>query len=574
MSHREKDIEKSSNYEYDAGAKPEGELNGTTGTEFEPIRTHEADSLSRPHSRSLSRRGSADQSIKHSVSRTRSQNGYSCDDYPPEDDGGQNPLPDAADPARADKDPFEVAFDGGDADPMCPRSMSKARKWIIVIIVSLGSFCVTAASSIYSSTYAQMNAEFGTSRIVATLGLSLFVLGISFGPMLLSPLSEFYGRRPIYIIAWSMYLIWTVVSAVSKNIETMLVSRFFTGLSGSAFLAVSGGTVGDLFNRQELQAPMIIWSLTPFCGPALGPTIGGFINYFTHWRWTYYVLIIWDFVMLVAIACLVPETYHPVVLRNKARKIRKETGDDRWKAPMENTNKSIPRTIGLSLLRPFQLLFHEMMVLNLCVLTAILLGVLYLFFGAFPLVFTNTHGFNLWQVGLTFNGMIVGMVIAAASDPVWQRIRDGLVARLERESGTQGGSEPEFRLPPVICGSVLVTIGLFMFGWTLFPWVHWIAPIIGSAVFGAGTLLVFSGVFTFLVDAYPMYAASALAANAFTRCLFAAAFPLFGNQMYEALGYPWATSVLAFATLAMLPFPYIFFKYGKRIRGQSRFAVG
>lgn len=154
-----------------------------------------------------------------------------------------------------------------------------------------------------------MNEEFGTSRIVATLGLSFFVLGISLGPMMLSPLSEFYGRRPIYIIAWSLYLIWTIPSAVAQNIETMLIARFFTGLSGSAFLAVSGGTVGDLFNRHELQAPMILWSLTPFCGPAIGPTIGGFINYFTSWRWTYYVLIIWDFVMLVAIVCLVPETY-------------------------------------------------------------------------------------------------------------------------------------------------------------------------------------------------------------------------------------------------------------------------
>ncbi|EEY21974.1 conserved hypothetical protein [Verticillium alfalfae VaMs.102] len=87
------------------------------------------------------------------------------------------------------------------------------------------------------------------------------------------------------------------------------------------------------------------------------------------------------------------------------------------------------------------------------------------------------------------------------------------------------------------------------------------------------TLLVFTGIFTFLVDAYPLYAASVLAANAFVRCMFAAAFPLFGNQMYEALGYPWASSLLAFLTVAMLPFPYIFFRYGKRIRGTSRFAT-
>lgn len=154
-----------------------------------------------------------------------------------------------------------------------------------------------------------MEAEFGNSRIVSTLGLSFFVLGISLGPMFLSPLSEFYGRRPIYIVSWASYIIWIIPQAVSRNIATMLVSRFLDGLSGSAFLAVSGGTVGDLFAKHELQAPMLLFSISPFIGPAIGPLIGGFINYNTDWRWTYYVLLIWGFVLFLGIVFVVPETY-------------------------------------------------------------------------------------------------------------------------------------------------------------------------------------------------------------------------------------------------------------------------
>lgn len=176
----------------------------------------------------------------------------------------------------------------------------------------------------------------------------------------------------------------------------------------------------------------------------------------------------------------------PIVLRNKARALRKQTGDTRFRAPTEKITKSIPRAIGLSLLRPFQLLVYEPMVLCLCLFSAILLGVLYLFFGAFPLVFGETHGFNLWQTGLTFLGILVGMLFAAASDPLWHRVRERLVANLEVETGLAGKSEPEFRLPPAILGAVLVTVGLFVFGWTSFEHVHWIAPIIGSAIFGAG----------------------------------------------------------------------------------------
>lgn len=142
--------------------------------------------------------------------------------------------------------------------------------------------------------------------------------------------------------------------------------------------------------------------------------------------------------------------------------------------------------MGHSLLRPFQLLAYEWMVLNLCIYSAILLGILYLFFGAFPLVFRTNHGFNLWQIGLSFLGIGVGMIIAIATDPVWHRIRDHLIRKLEAETGVPGQSEPEFRLPSTIVGAFLVPAGIFMFGWSTYPYVHWIVPIIGSTIFGAG----------------------------------------------------------------------------------------
>lgn len=154
-----------------------------------------------------------------------------------------------------------------------------------------------------------MEAEFHNSRIVSVLGLSAFVLGISFGPMLLSPLSELYGRRPIYLVAWTTYLIWLIPQAVTKHMAVLVVFRFMDGFSGSAFLAVSGGTVSDMFAKDELQAPMALFSMSPFIGPSLGPLVGGFINYNADWRWTYYVLIIWSFSLWLAIVFFVPETY-------------------------------------------------------------------------------------------------------------------------------------------------------------------------------------------------------------------------------------------------------------------------
>jgi hypothetical protein len=149
----------------------------------------------------------------------------------------------------------------------------------------------------------------------------------------------------------------------------------------------------------------------------------------------------------------------------------------------------VVQAVGRSLQRPFELLIFEPMCLNLCIFSALLLGILYLFFGAFPLVFGTSHGFNTWQVGLSFTGILVGMIAGILTDPVWSRIRTSLVRKLEAETGVPGASEPEFRLPPAIMGAFLVPAGIFMFGWSTYPWVHWIVPIVGSAIFAIGYVL-------------------------------------------------------------------------------------
>ncbi|KAF2493973.1 MFS general substrate transporter, partial [Lophium mytilinum] len=466
---------------------------------------------------------------------------------------------------------FEVSFTG-DTDPRSAKSLPIWRKWLIVFTVSGASLLVATTSSLYVATYAQIEKEFGISNIVATLGLTLFVAGCGLGPMLLGPLSEFYGRKPIYIVSLAFFAIWIIPCAVAQNIQTLLVARFLGGLCGSAFLSVAGSTMGDLFARDQLQKPMMVYTITPFLGPELGPIVGGFINYNVNWRWSFWVLLIWAGFQWAAMTFLVPETYHPVLLRKEARRLRKETGDERWYAPIEKMDRSIPHTIMRSCYRPFMLLLLEPMCLLLCTLTAFLLGLIYLFFGAFSLVFRENHGFNLWQIGLTFIGMIVGMLLACLADPWWHKNHQKLIAKHVAETGNIGGSEPEFRLPPAILGAPMVFVGLLWFGWTTYASVHWIVPIIGSSLISAGIFMVFSGVFTFLVECYPLYAASALAANSFERSMFAAGFPLFGPAMYHNLGFQWATFLLAMIMLVLAPFPYIFFRYGKQIRAKSRYS--
>ncbi|KAG8773057.1 hypothetical protein FRC16_005489 [Serendipita sp. 398] len=171
------------------------------------------------------------------------------------------------------------------------------------------------------------------------------------------------------------------------------------------------------------------------------------------------------------------------------------------------------------------------MALVLNIWTSLLLGILYMFFSAFPIVFT-AHGFNLEQKGLTFIGIGVGIIIATAVNPLFSH---QVARRAERRNAELPPAErtpppPEDHLLKGLYGAVICPLALFWFAFTTYPSVHWVVPIIASVPFGFGMVLAYSSTFTFLVDAYRPYAASALAANSFMRSALAGAFPLFTVQ--------------------------------------------
>lgn len=204
---------------------------------------------------------------------------------------------------------------------------------------------------------------------------------------------------------------------------------------------------------------------------------------------------------MLAIVFCVPETYAPVLLRKKAREMRANAGDTSWKAKLELSEKSVGTTLLASLYRLFLMLFLDPMCLCLCLFSAVLLGIVYLFFGAFALVFGTVYGFSLWQIGLSFLGILTGMIPAAATIPYWHHLYS-LTTEAYRDKTGMGDSNPEFRLPPTIVGGWCCVVGLFWFAWTIYPSVHWVVPIIGTPFFGLGIILSYVGIFAFLVDAY------------------------------------------------------------------------
>lgn len=447
-----------------------------------------------------------------------------------------------------------------------PKQFASARKWLIVGVISASSMCATCASSLASFAEAGVEKSFNVSHTVSILAISLFVMGLGTGPLVVGPLSEVYGRTPIYRVSFALFTAFSFPVAFAPDIAVFLIFRFVTGLCGAAFLSVAGGSVSDLFTNETVATPMAVYTASPFLGPIVGPLISGFINQHTHWRWTYYLLIIWSGVQTLLIFLFVPETYTPVLLKRQARRMSKNSRKDFDEANDKSTEKNLMHSILVSCYKPFQLILYERMVLLLNIWNSLLLGILYLAFQAFPVIFKK-HNFNMQEIGMSFLGIGVGMAISLACQPFWNRL-------YIRTAAKHGGQlPPETRLISGMLGGILVPVSLYWLAFTTYKSVHWIVPIIASAPFGAGTILIFTSCWTYLVTLYRPWAASVMASNSFMRSCFAAAFPLFAGPMYNKLGTVGATALLAGLCTIMTPLPFIFYRLGPRIRETSRFAA-
>ncbi|KAG5914252.1 hypothetical protein E4U42_000584 [Claviceps africana] len=261
------------------------------------------------------------------------------------------------------------------------------------------------------------------------------------------------------------------------------------------------------------------------------------------------------------------ETYPPVILVRKAADLRRRTRNWGIHARQEEIEVDFAELVNKNFTRPLRLLFAEPIILLLSIYMSFIYGILYLFLTAYPLVFVGVHGFSLGQSGLTFFGMIIGQLLAGLAVIVQQPWYNRKLA------ANRGIPVPEWRLPSMMVGGVAFAIGIFWFGWTGYTSsIPWIVPAISGIFTGFGLMSIFLQALNYLVDAYLMFAASAIAGNTFMRSLAGAAFPLFARQMFDGMGIQWASTLLGCVALVLAPIPFIFYRYGARIRARSAYA--
>ncbi|KAJ1325046.1 Multidrug resistant protein [Microdochium nivale] len=445
------------------------------------------------------------------------------------------------------------------------------------MVVALTCFVVALASSVVTADVAGVVDEFGCSQEVALLSISLFVVGFGVGPMVFAPLSELYGRRIIYGTTLFVAVVFIIPAAVAQNIETLLVARLIDGIAFSAPMTLVGGTLADLWRAEERGVPMAAFSAAPFIGPAIGPLVGGFLSDAAGWRWLYWIQLILAVIVWVLITFTVPETFAPTILARRARRLRRETGNAEYVTEQDLDTRPVSERLSVFMVRPFQLLFGELIVFLISIYMSILYGLLYAFFVAFPIVYQRGKGYSAGTTGLMFIPLAVGVLLSAACSPAVNKHYRGLVAKHNNDNNNnnrRAGSlpPPELRLVPMMASCWFIPAGVLIFAWTSYPHLSWAGPALGGLPVGFGFIFLYNSANNYLVDSYQHQAASALAAKTCIRSLCGAAVVLFTEQMYARLGDQWASTLVAGVALLCCAIPFLFWRYGARIRRRSKYA--
>ncbi|OCL04627.1 MFS general substrate transporter [Glonium stellatum] len=464
-----------------------------------------------------------------------------------------------------DLDKGLVGWDGQD-DPLNPRNFPDSRKWCLLLLVSAITFVSPLASSMFAPGVSFMDAEFhNTSTILSSFSVSIFVLGFVIGPLFLSPLSEIYGRRPVLNYSNCFFVVWNLGCALAPNLAGLLVMRFLGGVGGSACLTVGGGVIADLFLPEQRGLATSVYSLGALFGPVLGPICGGFIAQLAGWRWVYWVLLMASAAVTGGIIVMNRETNPAVIIKQKVKRLRKDLNRPELRSVYtQNLSERQLRTsfiISRGFLRPIKLLLTSPIVLLLSLYVSFVFGLLYLIFTTITTVYIETYNWPPDLCGLAYLGVGIGFFIGII---FVAKTNDATIIRLTKANNNV--YEPEMRLPTCVIFGILIPISFFWYGWTTEKHVHWIVPIIGLLPFGIGMMGIFGPIQTYLIDVFPTFAASAVAALTVSRCLFGALLPLAGPAMYESLGLGWGNSLLGFVAMALIPVPALIYRFGGMVR--------
>ncbi|WVR08319.1 hypothetical protein IAU60_005372 [Kwoniella sp. DSM 27419] len=452
---------------------------------------------------------------------------------------------------------------------------STRKKWTCLSVIFVVQCSMNFNASIYANGIDFLSEKFSISAQAARVGQCVFLICYAFGCELWAPWSEELGRR--WILQASLFLvnIWQILAALAPNYGTVVVARALGGLS-SAGGSVTLGMVADLYHSHDQQYAVAFIVFSSVFGSVIGPLAGPFIQANLSWEWICWTQLIFGATTQILHFFIVPESRSTIMLDKHAKKLRAEGqtnvyGPNELKSFKERfTFKEIIRTWY----RPFEMLLFEPIVLFCSLLSGFSDALIFTFLEAFGPVYKQWN-FTTEQMALTFVPLAIGYFIAYAL----------YIPPLHKQRVTlrkNPDAAPEIRLYPLLWLAPLECIGLFGFAWTSLgpPHVHWIAPMIFSALVGIANYAIYMSTIDYMIAAYGPYSASATGGNGLARDFLAGIAAMYSTPFYSNVGgesyrlhLEWPSTILAIiAAIVTVPI-FVFYFKGKWFRERSKFAM-
>ena len=509
---------------------------------------------------------------------------------------------------------------------MSPLKWSPMRKNLILLLACVATFLTAYSAGAYSPPAPFIARDLSASELATLVGITTWCLGFALAPMVMAPISEIWGRYPVFVVSGIIYVIFQAVCSVVSNLAGMLIARFLVGVGSSVFSTVVGGVIADVWDRKERNTPMAIFSGAVLAGTGAGPLVSSafvaFVNNHTvAWKWTFWHQVIMNGLLVLAIMFFLDESRAPVILRRKAQKLNqwyneledvgiyglpaqdsvmvvKELSASfkdsngagrlpgamhriRWIVKEDEQRVSLSTMMATSVRRPIYFLFTEPVVFCFSLWAAFSWGVLYLSFSVVPFLYARDFDMS----SRVYVAMIASAVVATITGVLQEQLLSFPKWRATNASEVQDTARfwafmrrkfpaeaPEARLYFACITTLLLPAGLYG-AFLCPPSMGGHAPAVGLGFATWGIYSVYLATFNYLADTYHIYASSALAAQSCCRNLLSGIFPLITGIMFTNLGIRGAGGILGGMATILTAIPWILVFYGESIRSKSKFAI-
>ncbi|KAK6079259.1 MFS multidrug transporter [Seiridium cupressi] len=394
-------------------------------------------------------------------------------------------------------------------DPEDPYNWPTQRKIVIAVLLSFGQLVTLMTASMMAAALDQISADLHMSGSLTQMSFSVYILGLGFGPFIIGPMSEVYGRKQVWIACNIWYILWNSLCPVGWSTALMIVGRLLAGLGAASGVTLTGPVLTDMFRAKDRGKSLAVAGFIPYLGPALGPILGGLVAQHLYWGWFFWIMSIFD-ALVVVIGLFVLKETCAVVLQRRKQPVSQAGLDFSTSGRSFTTAylNSVLTPIRTALMRPIQLLLFRPLIFFISFNFAINFAMYFLVLSTFATLYIDQYGESESISSLHYFAIAIGAVFATqAGGP----LMDLLFRYQKRRSTGRNEENPEFRVPLMALGAAIFPAGLLWQGWAAETRAPWAVVDAGAMVFTFASFVYSQSFYAYLLDEFK-HTASANAA--------------------------------------------------------------